>query len=1114
MAITNSERVGKALDVLKDGLRPYVERELKATYKDRWIETAKPSFPDWQQAGKDGKGLNWDTQALLQVMCELWNDCFKRILGPSDRNLAFELRDVRNKWAHQKTFSTDDAYRAIDSVSRLLAAVSAEQVEAVELMKSEILRVKFDEQLRTQKRKESSIAVEGKPATGLRPWREIVTPHPDVASGRYQQAEFAADLWQVYLGEGSDEYKDPIEFFRRTFITEGLQKLLANSLQRLAGNGGDPVVELQTNFGGGKTHSMLALWHLFGGVPAGQLPGLETVTKIAGVSQPPKVRRAVLVGNRMSPADLHKKPDGTVVRTLWGELAWQLGGKEGYAMVRSADEKAVSPGDSLRLLFNKFSPCLILIDEWVAYARQLYNKSDLPAGDFDAHFTFAQTLSESAKLADKTLLVVSIPSSQNEIGGEGGLAALERLKNVIERVETSWRPASAEEGFEIVRRRLFQPITDPDLFTARDAVVKAFADEYRKFAQEFPSDAGKSEYERRMRAAYPVHPELFERLYNDWSTLDKFQRTRGVLRLMSAVIHALWEREDKGLMILPASVPVDAPAVQSELTRYLPPVWDPIIEKDIDGPNSLPLKIDHENPMLGRYSAARRVARTLYIGSAPTQDATKKGLEDRQIKLGCVQPGETSGTFGDALRKLADQATYLYVDGSRYWYATQPSVNRLAEERAERYHPEDVTEEIRRRLAEEAKHRGDFSKVHVCPASASDVVDEPEAKLVILSPDYAHSAKAGSSAGRQAAAEILNRGSAGRNCGNMLVFLAADKTRFTDLDKAVRSFLAWQSIQKETVSLNLTPFQANQVEQRLTSSDQAVKGRIPETYVWLLVAGQKRPETGQPFPPVEWQEFRLQGQEWLAERASKKLKNDGLLIVSMAGAVLWFEIDQVPLWRGNHVGVKQLVDDFAKYLYLPRVKNAQVLLDAIQDGVSRLTWSQDTFAYADYFDAATERYRGLEAGRRPTVQLNANSVVVKPDVASAQIQKDSAPPPTTTAAEDDSPAAGTHSTSSSGTAPSSTTGGTTRATPGPTPRAPVLRRFHGSAKIDATRLSRDVDVIASSVVQHLAGLLNAKVKITIEIEAEIPSGAPENVVRTVTENCRTLKFENQGFEEA
>jgi hypothetical protein len=232
----------------------------------------------------------------------------------------------------------------------------------------------------------------------------------------------------------------------------------------------------------------------------------------------------------------------------------------------------------------------------------------------------------------------------------------------------------------------------------------------------------------------------------------------------------------------------------------------------------------------------------------------------------------------------------------------------------------------------------------------------------------------------------------------------------------------------------------------------------------------------------------------------------------MAGSVLRFEIDQVPLWRGNHVGVKQLFDDFAKYLYLPRVKNAEVILDAIQDGASRLTWSQDTFAYADYFDPATERYRGIEAGRRPTVQLNASSVVVKPEIAAAQMQKDSAPTSTTTSAEDSPLATGEHLTGNGGKA-SSTVEDTSTAAERAKHSAPVLRRFHGLAKIDATRLSRDVDVIASSVVQHLAGLLDAKVKVTIEIDAEIPSGAPENVVRTVTENCRTLKFENQGFEE-
>jgi hypothetical protein len=206
--------------------------------------------------------------------------------------------------------------------------------------------------------------------------------------------------------------------------------------------------------------------------------------------------------------------------------------------------------------------------------------------------------------------------------------------------------------------------------------------------------------------------------------------------------------------------------------------------------------------------------------------------------------------------------------------------------------------------------------------------------------------------------------------------------------------------------------------------------------------------------------------------------------------------------------VKQLVDDFAKYLYLPRVKNAQVILDAIQDGVSRLTWSQDAFAYADYYDATADRYRGLEAGRRPTVQMTANSVVVKPEVAAAQIEKDSAAAPTpTSGAINGAGAAGAGETESAG-------GGTATTPLGAASRVPVLRRFHGSAKIDATRLSRDVDLIAGSVVQHLSALLDAKVTVTLEIEAEIPSGASDNVVRTVTENCRTLKFENSGFEES
>src|SRR6185503_15858141 len=288
----------------------------------------------------------------------------------------------------------------------------------------------------------------------------------------------------------------------------------------------------------------------------------DTVMLEAEAKTLPTVKRVVLVGNKISPGNPSTKPDGTVVRTLWGELAWQLGGKKAFARVKADDEKATSPGDVLRELFNEYGPCLILVDEWVAYARQLHDQGDLPAGSFETHFTFAQALTESAKLAGNCLLVISLPASGTtgsphvqandvEVGGERGRAALDRLRNAVGRVEASWRPASAEEGFEIVRRRLFEPLVGPDAFKLRDVTARAFADLYHAQSAEFPPECRAGDYEKRMKDAYPIHPEIFDRLYTDWSTLVKFQRTRGVLRLMAAVIHSLWEKGDRNPLIMP-----------------------------------------------------------------------------------------------------------------------------------------------------------------------------------------------------------------------------------------------------------------------------------------------------------------------------------------------------------------------------------------------------------------------------------------------------------------------------------------------------------------------------------------------------------------------------------
>jgi predicted AAA+ superfamily ATPase len=1096
MALTNSDRVGKALDLLNAGLRPFVERELKEVFPERWQEVAREGEPP---ARGRNRAPAFDTQALLAIMTRQWETVFKRCLGRAERSLVFELQDVRNKWAHQEPFNGNDTHRALDTIERLLNAVSAEQAAQVEQMRMDLLRVQFDEQRRSEMRKASFAPTEGKPQGGLKPWREVATPHPDVATGRYQQAEFAADLWQVYLEEGSDEYRNPTEFFRRTFLTEGLRRLLSQALLRMAGKGGDPVVELQTNFGGGKTHSMLALYHLFSGTAAAELPGVEDLVAETGTAIAPHVRRAVLVGTKIGPGQTYKKPDGTVVRTLWGELAWQLGGKEGYALVRKADETATNPGDALKELFNRCAPCLVLIDEWVAYARQLHEGSDLPAGTFDTQFTFAQTIAESAKAARQTLLVVSIPASDNEIGGTFGQAALDRLKNAIGRVESTWRPASADEGFEIVRRRLFQPLT-ADGHVARDAVARSFVEMYGREHQEFPSDCREAAYERRIRMAYPIHPELFDRLFEDWSTLDRFQRTRGVLRLMAAVIHSLWERNDGNLLILPGTIPIDDPRVQSELTRYLEDNWVPVLERDVDGPNSLPLAQDRELPALGRFSATRRIARTIYVGSAPTLRAANRGIDEANVRLGCVQPGETVATFNDALRRLKDRATFLYEDNKRYWYSTKPTVTRLAEDRASQYEDDAINDEIVKRLKAEAGSRADFARIHVA-VSSGDLPDEREARLVMLGPEHAHSARADDSAARHEAAALLEwRGQAPRNYKNTLVFLAPDATRLRELKQAVRQHLAWSSIWDQRETLNLDAHQTRQAEARRKSADETVRVRIPETYQWLLVPEQPDPKDSK----VEWKEIRLQGQDGLAARAARKLKSEELLVVEMGGIRLKHELDRIPLWRGQDVGIKQLAEDVARYLYLPRLRDTDVLVRAIQDGLARLSWREETFAYAEAYDDRRKRYQNLQAGQSVHVLTAGTALLVKPDVAALQMDQESKAP--------DQPGGGGWGTSDTGHEKAADTEGAKKTDHIVKP-PPKMTRFYGTVNLDPARPVRDAEKVIAEVVQHLTALVGADVTIRMEIECRHPDGISEKLVRDLTENCNALRFDSCDFDQ-
>ena len=524
----------------------------------------------------------------------------------------------------------------------------------------------------------------------------------------------------------------------------------------------------------------------------------------------------------------------------------------------------------------------------------------------------------------------------------------------------------------------------------------------------------------------------------------------------------------------------------------------PILEKDVDGPNSLPLKIDGEVPNLGKVHATRRVARTIYLGSAPTAAAAHRGIEDRRVKLGCVMPGESPAVFGDALRRLAASATYLYQDGPRFWYSTQPTVTKLAEDRAEQLtrDPDKVVQEVETRLRSDLGKMGDFTKIHPMPSSSADVPDDIDARLVVLGIGTPYSKEPDNAAEKAAKAIFETRGTTPRLYRNTLVFLAADKTRLQDLDEAVRKFLAWDSILDEKEALDLTPNQVRQAETQKTAADSVVAARLPETYQWLLVPTQDNPQA-----PIVWQTTRLSGSDALAERASTKLKKDELLLVNFAASRLQMELDRIPLWRGNHVSIRQLVEDFARYLYLPRLRTPAVLVGAIRSGLALLTWEHDAFAYADEYDESASRYRGLRYSTQVPLTTDDTGLLVRPVIARQQMDQEV-------------PAAVPVGIANSSAMPTTANVPTSPGAQSDLPlQPPKATRYHGTVALDPTRVGRDAGRIADEVLTHLVGLVGSSVRVTLEIEAEIPSGAPENVVRTVTENGRTLKFStNSGFE--
>jgi hypothetical protein len=745
-------------------------------------------------------------------------------------------------------------------------------------------------------------------------------------------------------------------------------------------------------------------------------------------------------------------------------------------------------------VFKLAGPSVILLDELTMFARQLDDDR------FEAFLSFLQSLTEAAKMAPGILIVGSLPESNAEAGGPRGEAALLRLEKIFGRVQSAWLPASGNETYEIIRRRLFQPL-DAEGEKARDETVKAFHDYYKKNPAEFPPEAKETRYQELLRLSYPIHPELFDRLSKDWASLEKFQRTRGVLRFMANVVGVLWHERANDPLITPARVPVAHERVRASVLYPLDPAFGSVVDKEVDGDGSLPSRME-ANPSrrISQARAATRAARAVFLCSAPLVGQPNAGLTGQGLRLACAEPGDQLAIFGEALRELTERATYLYEEAGRYWFSTQPTLNRLAEDRAKALPEHEVDAAIGDVLRADAGTKGGFDRVFAAPDDPVAIEEASALSLVILGPALPHAGKGvGKTPATDAVADtVTRRGASQRRLRNTLIFIAADEANLSTARDVMRKAMAWASIYKdERLKETMTTGQTKDAEEKAKTNQEAARKAVRAAWSHIFYP-VKSDAAGKPFD-LEHSLISARERAAIPAVVYDKVKVDGIALEKLGAERLWHALE--PLWPEDrlHLPISEVADWFAAYVYLPKIRDRVVLATAIRDSLAKL---DPQFALAESYDAATQKYHKLIWARAAPEVLAPTALLVRAAEAQRQMKDEVAPGPISVPI---GPGGGPDATSerpppSGEAAPSA-------------PRKP--KRFYGSVEIDIVRPVKSFDAILNAVVMELQRTNGAKIKLTLEIEAEAVEGFDDGEVSVVRDNARQLKFkaESTGFGE-
>lgn len=759
----------------------------------------------------------------------------------------------------------------------------------------------------------------------LKPWYKVATPREDLREDKPLDAsEFAVHLDQIRDNRAPEVYQSPERFFERTYLTQNLSGLAAEVIRRLSGikTETSAIFNMATQFGGGKTHALTLLYHLAkNGSKANKWQGVASLLSKSGVQTVPEAATAVFVGTEFDSVSGRGGDDGTPLRmTPWGEIAYQLGGKEAFEYVAKQDEQKIAPGgDVIRKFLPKNKPSLILLDELINYVSR-YRKT----GIGEQLYNFIQSLSEEARARDNMVLAVSVPASELEMTAEDQ-SDHERFKKLLDRLGKAVIMSAESETSEIIRRRLFEWDSNAvsqngKVILSKDAIdtCKAYAQmvvNYRDFIPSwFPVDNARDAFE----ATYPFHPMVLTVFERKWQALPRFQRTRGVLRLLALWVSKAYQEGFKGAqkdaLIGLGTAPLDDPLFRAAMFEQLGEQrLEGAVTTDICGnTGSHAIRLDKESvDAIKKPRLHRKVATTIFFESNGGQTRTEATLPE--VRLAVSEPEQDIANIETVLDALSSTCYFLSSENNKYRFSLAPNLNKLLADRGASIKSNEIENTVR----EEVKEAFNNKKVDVVffPEKSGEIPNKPSLTFIVIAPDQSVDEKTIESMTK-------DYGSSNRTFKNALIWCLPDPS--SNVYGEARKLLAWEAINQQDRS-SLDETQRRQLDENIKKARRDLRECIWRTYKKLFLLNKNNS-----MRQIDLGLFHSSSADSIVAYILNRLSQDGEVESSISPNLL------VRLWPPafKEWSTKSVRDAIYSSPQFPRLLKGDSIKDTIAKGVS------------------------------------------------------------------------------------------------------------------------------------------------------------------------------------